>query len=595
MIVVHVTHEAVERIGGISTAIAGLTTADAYGQAVQRTILLGPLLSTNAPVNRRLGEGGHVLYSSLDAISPPEWRRKFLAIEKTYDVGIVYGTRPLEDACTGKCVQVEVLLVDVFHANKDRLNLFKGELYKKFMVPSDQFESAWEYEEYVRLAEPGYEALKAIGCDHGRPMVILAHEYMGMPTALKAVLDGDRRTRTVFYAHEVASVRPIVEKSPGHDTMFYNVLKRSGADGRTFEQLFPSVLSNYKHPLVKAARYCDHIFAVGEQIAEELQFLDRHFRTMEIDLVFNGIPAEQIPLAEKLTSKERLRQYAENLFGLRPTWVFSHVARPVLSKGIWRDLRVLHELEPMLAQRGETAAFFMLGTLAGQRRPQDVRQMERDYGWPIEHEEGYPDLCGGEEHVGSMLEGFVHDHRVVRACLVNQWDWNHEVCGERMPKEMTFRDLRAGTDLEFGLSVYEPFGISQLEPLSFGALCVVSNVCGCVGFARRAAAGRTYENIIEADFLRVPEGTGVDQLLSLSIPQRDQIEAAEIRKLAELVLQRLPRDEATLRRRMADGFEVASRMSWQHVVQEYFLPSLGRAALGTWDRALEAPAAAPRP
>jgi len=41
----------------------------------------------------RLGDGGHVKYSSLDAISPPQWREKFLAIEKTYDVGIIYGTR----------------------------------------------------------------------------------------------------------------------------------------------------------------------------------------------------------------------------------------------------------------------------------------------------------------------------------------------------------------------------------------------------------------------------------------------------------------------------------------------------------------------
>ncbi len=578
MIVVHVTHEVVERVGGISTVIAGLTTADAYDEAVERTILLGPLLSTDAPVNRRLGEGGHVLYSSLDAVSPREWRQKFLAIEKTYDVGIIYGRRPLEDACTGKTVEVEVILVDVFHANRDRLNLFKAELYKKFMVPSQPFESVWEYEEYVRLAEPGYEALKAIGCDGGRPMVILAHEYMGMPTALKAVLDGHRHTRTVFYAHEVATVRPIVEKMPGHDTMFYNVLEHASVDGQSCEKLFPSVLSNFKHPLVKAARYCDHIFAVGDHVVDELRFLDRHFRTMDIDLVYNGIPADRISTEEKLASKERLQQYAQNLFGVRPTWVFSHVARPVLSKGIWRDLRVLHELEPLLAERGETAAFFMLGTLAGQRRSQDIRQMERAYGWPVVHEEGYPDLCGGEEHVGDMMEAFVRDHETVRAVLVNQWDWNREVCGERMPEEMTFRDLRAGTDVEFGLSVYEPFGISQFEPLSFGALCAVSNACGCTGFARRACAERSYDGILEADFLGVPKGMDVEALMSLSIPQRDRIEAAETRRLAQLVFERLPRDEATLRRRMAEGLDVASRMSWQHVVQEYFLPSLRRVA-----------------
>ena len=43
MIVVHVTHEAVEKIGGIGAVISGLATADAYGERVSRTILLGPV------------------------------------------------------------------------------------------------------------------------------------------------------------------------------------------------------------------------------------------------------------------------------------------------------------------------------------------------------------------------------------------------------------------------------------------------------------------------------------------------------------------------------------------------------------------------
>jgi len=581
MIVVHVTHEAVEKVGGIGTVIAGLTTADAYAEAVERTILLGPLLKTNTPVNRRLGVGGHVIYSSLDAVCPPEWRKKFLAIEKTYEVGIVYGTRRVTDACSGKAVEVEVLVVDVFHANANRLNLFKAELFKKFLVPSHRFEHTWEYEEYVRLAEPGYEALKAIGCNNGAEMVILAHEYMGMPTALKAILDGSPNTRTVFYAHEVASVRPLVEKQPGHDTMFYNVLTRALAEGRTCEEIFPAVADNYKHPLVRAARYCDRVFAVGDYVVRELEFLDPHFRTMDIDLVFNGIPAERITVEQKLASKELLRRYAENLFGSRPDWVFSHVARPVLSKGIWRDMAVLHHLDPILAERGQTVVYFMLGTLAGQRRRQDIRQMERLYGWPVRHEAGYPDLCQGEEVVGRMFEDFNRNHKAARAVLVNQWDWNGQTCGDRMPEKMTFADLRYGTDLEFGLSVYEPFGISQLEPLSFGALCLVSNVCGCLAFARRAAGGKLDgENIVEADFLGVPAEMDLRRLLGFSIAERDALEADEARRLAGLVSERLIGSAEVLARRIDSGYALATAMSWQRVVKEYFLPSLVHMAEG---------------
>ena len=579
MIVVHVTHEAVEKIGGIGTVIGGLMTTDAYNKAVERTVLLGPLLSTDKPVNRRLGEGGHVTYSSLDGVCPPQWREKFMPIEKTYDVGIIYGHRKVEDACTGKSVEAEVLVIDVFHANRDRLNLFKAELFKKFFIPSHDFEKIWEYEEYVRLAEPGFEALKAIGCNNGNQMLILSHEYMGMPTALRAILDGSPRTRTVFYAHEVATVRPIVEDSPGHDTMFYNVMDRASKAGKSCDEVFPWVRANYKHPLVKAARYCDNVFAVGDYVVDELRFLDPHFQTMDIDLVYNGVPAEKITIKEKLASKARLQQYAKNLLDHRPDWIFTHVARPVLSKGLWRDLAVLHHLEPIMHQRGQRMVYFMLGTLAGQRRRADVRQMERVYGWPVGHEKGYPDLCQGEEVLGEIFAGFNRGHEACRAVFVNQWDWNRQVCGDRMPEEMTFADIRHGTDLEFGLSIYEPFGISQLEPLCFGAICLVSNVCGCMGFATRVSSGNVNpDNIIEANFLHVPRDIDVDRLMNLSIADRDAIETLEAARLAGLVGPLLVNDADVIEKRITTGYKLARKMSWEHVVKDYFLPSLARTA-----------------
>jgi len=581
MIVVHVTHEAVEKIGGIGAVIAGLMTSDAYTEEVSRTILLGPLLSTDRPVNKRLGDNGRVIYSSLDAVEGPPWREKFRPIERTYDVGIIYGTRKVDDPCSGRTVESEVLLIDVFHSNKDRLNLFKAELYKKFAVPSFPFEQTWEYEEYVRLAEPGFEGLKTIGVNGSdEPVVILAHEYMGMPTALKSVLDGMPNTHTAFYAHEVASVRPIVEKLPGHDTMFYNVLQVAKDNAHTVEDVFPSVMDNYKHALVKAGRYCDCVFAVGDLIIEELCFLDPHFRTMEVDLVYNGVPSVPLTLSAARTSRKRMQQYAENLFGSRPDWIFTHVARPVLSKGIWRDLRVLHDMEPLLRNRGESGVYFMLGTLAGQRRPQDIHHMEQVYNWPVSHERGYPDLCQGEEVLGDIFDEFNRSHKGIQVVLVNQWDWNRAACGLRMPEEMEFSDIRCGTDVEFGLSIYEPFGISQLEPLSSGALCVVSNVCGCMGFARRAARGKPLDdNIVEADYLSLSDTRGtLDELKNLPASRRDELESAEAERLAQVIVERLPRDEKTLEQRIRSGRELAKQMSWEHVVRDYFLPSLARAA-----------------
>ena len=579
MIVAHITHEAVEKIGGIGSVIAGLVTSDAYQAQVSRTVLVGPMFQNEDPAHRRVGPGGRLIYSSLDAITPGEWRDKLSPIEHAHDVRITYGTRPVTEACTGKTVDAEVLLVDVFRANPNRLNLLKGRLHERFGIQSDRFQHIWDFEQYVRLAEPAYEALTAIGAtDAAEDLLILAHEYMGMPTALKAVLAGADNVRTVFYAHEVASVRPVVEQLPGHDTMFYNILSRALDDGLSMEQVFPQINDNYKHPLVKAARYCDEVFAVGEYIQRELEFLDPHFKTMGVDLVFNGIPAERITWAQRQDSRRRMQQYAENLFGRRPTWIMTHVARPVLSKGIWRDLRILHEMEGELARRGESAVYFMLGTLGGVRRGHDTRQMERVYGWPVNHERGYPDLTGGEEVVGEAVAAFNENHQAVRAVLVNQWDWSQRACGQRMPDDMSFADIRRGTDVEFGLSVYEPFGISQLEPLTFGGVCVMTDVCGCVGFARRTADdGGMDDNVIIASYLGIGD-LSVDELKGIDIVRRDAVEAAEAVRVSGMLLARLQNDEPALKARFDRGYELAGNMSWDRVVSDYFLPGLGHAA-----------------
>ena len=579
MVVVHVTHEAVAQVGGIGAVIAGLVTSEAYAGRVSRTILLGPLFVGDSPAGRRLGTGGKVIYSSLDSLAPSRWAEKFAPIEAQHEVHIVYGTRPVTDACTRRTVETEVVLVDVSRADHDRLDRFKAALYEKFAVPSDRFQDVWDFEQYVRLAEPGFRAVRALAGDGRERMIVIAHEYMGVPTALAAVMSGENDTRTVFYAHEVASVRPVVETSPGHDTMFYNVLAQAQCDGATIEEVFPSVADNYKHPLVKAARHCDHVFAVGEQVRRELAFVDSRFRPDDIDLVFNGIPAERVTPAQRSESRSHMQHYAADLFGWRPTWVMSHVARPVLSKGIWRDLRVLHALEGMLAARGESAAYFMLGTLGGQRRRRDVRRMERTYGWPVHHARGYPDLVPGEDLLAEMFEHFNSEHRAVRVVLVNQWGWDRRQCGRRMPREMNFADIRRGVDVEFGLSIYEPFGISQLEPLGYGAVCVASSVCGCVGFARRAAGDEGMApNVLVGDFVTLAAPMETDRLKELTIADRTRLEDAQAQRLAGLLAEALVDADDVLSARLERGQQLARRMSWEHVVGEYFLPALDRAA-----------------
>ena len=63
---VHVTHEAIQKIGGIGAVLQGLLTSRVYLDRAQRNILVGPFWPSDGHGEQRLGASGEVLYSSLD-------------------------------------------------------------------------------------------------------------------------------------------------------------------------------------------------------------------------------------------------------------------------------------------------------------------------------------------------------------------------------------------------------------------------------------------------------------------------------------------------------------------------------------------------
>ena len=63
---VHVTHEAVLKVGGIGPVLQGLIAAPAYAAAVPRTLLVGPLLEPDsAAINA--GSNALVLFPDINA------------------------------------------------------------------------------------------------------------------------------------------------------------------------------------------------------------------------------------------------------------------------------------------------------------------------------------------------------------------------------------------------------------------------------------------------------------------------------------------------------------------------------------------------
>lgn len=579
-IVVHVTHEAIQKMGGIGAVLEGLLTTRSYNEAIERTFLVGPLFP-----GADLGELDTVLYRASEGITDTPHANALSEIEQIYQVELVYGQRQFVDKNKQVTTLTDVILVNVSSSDESQTGQFKWQLYEHFNIESNRYESEWEFEEYVRLAEPAYDALKVlIGKKANTPVFIISHEFMGMPLALKTVIERKNNEdaanmRTVFYAHEVATIRPIVEGHPGHDIRFYNVLEQAKAQGQSIRDVFDDPFWYFKHALIDKAHLCDTIFAVGDLVVDELRFLAKSFEDFPINLVYNGIPAFEVSLQEKLTSKALLQKYAKSLLDYRPDYVFTHVTRLVKSKGLWRDLQVLMHLDSLLASNDKTAVLFILSTEIATGRPNEsIHEMEEAYGWPVYHKIGYPDLVGAEIELNNGVSAFNLQSKAIKVVFVNQFGWTQAACGKRMPIEMEFMDIRKGSDAEFGQSIYEPFGIAQVEPLSFGAICVVSNVCGCCGFIQRATDNREVPNIVIADYtqLHIPPKS-LEDVLDIGLAERNAIETENSRDIAAKLLGRLPRKPRDVEDMLREGYDIASQMSWEVVVRDYFLPGLEKA------------------
>ncbi len=579
--VVHVTHEAIQKIGGIGAVLEGLLTSPLYLQGTGRNILVGPFWPTDATGEHRLGPQGEVLYSSMDSLSRSPFAARFREIEQRYGVGIVYGRRRYTDRTTGVSSAPDVLLIDVSRFDATRIAEFKYEMWSRFGIDSSKYDGTWDYEQWVRLGPPAIAALHALGITGSSdPCVVLAHEYMGVPTALAAQLDNPHSNfRTIFYAHEVATMRRLVEGHAGHDTMFYNVMRMAMAQGLYVEDVFGSQAGYYKHALVKATRYLDQVFAVGDYVLKEMRFLGADFLHVDSQLAYNGVPCGKITVQDKMASRRKLQAYCETLLDYRPDYVFTHVTRLVPSKGLWRDLRVLEHLEKMLRQRNESAVMYTLSTEIPARRPDDPRRMEQAYHWPVVHREGLPDLSHGEALYYQAVQEFNAKARNIKVVFVNQFGWERNLCGQRMPADMEFMDIRKGSDVEFGQSIYEPFGIAQVEPISFGGICVFSSVCGCAGFVDKVTGGKPTPNVIVADYTAIHQhDLRAEQTLSIAQPQRDQIEDEVARQVAHQLIERLPRAPEEFEQFINRGYELARHMSWDAVARDYVLPGIARAA-----------------
>lgn len=566
---IHITHEARAKMGGIGTVLEGLITSDPYRRVVDRTLLVG---TAELPLKDPPGDLTSVLYETGATYSGPgapdvSLAPLFREIEQAYGVRVFCGQRALLGPLGGRRAIVDLLLLDVRQVWAESVDALKGRLFERFGLRSDRFEHDWGYEEWVRVALPALKAVTAYLGNSTDGAMLVSHEFMGLPTLLAARLHVPD-LKTVYWAHEVPPVRDLIENHPDHRSRF-DIALQTPAGRRTYEDLLREE-STFKHALVSRAHAAHVVFAVSDRVADELRLLGPGFRATPVQIVYNGLPSHAADLGTCLASRLLLVDYAEALVGFRPDFVFTHVTRPVVSKALDRDLAVLEHLDPLLAERGRRAVLFVLATDGGRRNPDLVCRMERKYGWPVNHRIGWPDLVKGEVEFGLAAQRHNDAARATRAVLINQFGLRQYDCGNRVPAGLSFADLRRGSDVEFGQSTYEPFGISPLEVLVFGGISVITRCCGCTRFLERIAGAGLPANVLIADY--AAPFAAFDRLPDEE--ERAHIEQDTAREVARELLRRLPTDPDGFARLLEDGARLARRMSWAAVCEAYFLPAL---------------------
>lgn len=574
-IAVHITHESARKIGGIGSVLSGVCNLERYKGFYDKTVFYGPLFDLPTDTFSHLGKSGTLLFSNHNGYDSGDYKELFGEIIDKYNIDIVYGKRLLvSEFDISKNAEVEVLNVGINKMDHSKIENFKYLLWKDFGIKSHLYEDDWDYEQYLRIAIPFLEILAKLYGNEAE-FYHFAHEYMGVPSALSVLMSG-KKDKTVFFAHEVTTARTIVENNSGHDISFYNLLQKAKGH-KSLEQIFGSQEHNARSELIKRAVNFDYIFAVGDHVKDEYEFLVPEVDCEKIKVVYNGVSAKSVSIEEKEQSRTHLEKYTERLFNFTPDAIFTHVTRLVISKGIWRDLELLGFLDKIFAEQRLKGVYILLSTQIGTGRPsEDVFRMEREYGWPILHSEGWPDLIGGEIDTYRQIQLFNAKSKAIKGLFINQYGFDRSRCGKRVPEDAAFNDLRLGSDAEFGLSIYEPFGIAQIETVPFGGVSVLSSSCGAAGLLAERFKDAPIKPFYIVDYISSGKNLSYESLKELSIVKRTSMEKQVLAKHAKEIFNILPLDPSKRKAYLLNAQKFAEGISWEASAESYvfsFSPS----------------------
>jgi acetylornithine deacetylase/succinyl-diaminopimelate desuccinylase-like protein len=97
-------------------------------------------------------------------------------------------------------------------------------------------------------------------------------------------------------------------------------------------------------------------------------------------------------------------------------------------------------------------------------------------------------------------------------------------------------------------------------------------------FFQDVTAGQPVRNVIPADYTGLGDypHADIEDLLQIEESVRDRVAAAEATRVAEEVMDRLPKDQAQTEQMIREDYGLARNMSWGMVIRQYLLNDLSQ-------------------
>ena len=103
---------------------------------------------------------------------------------------------------------------------------------------------------------------------------------------------------------------------------------------------------------------------------------------------------------------------------------------------------------------------------------------------------------------------------------------------------------------------------------------MISNVCGCHGFVQQVTNHQGTQNVICADFTKLPRLQSIDELKTMTRQDRDRIEQDVAAEVATELIRRLPTNDRHREALIDSGQKLVARMGWDQVIESSLLPLL---------------------